>query len=255
MKVEKTFFLFEGKRVGGFSYIPEGVGKFPAVILVHGFGGGIHELKNRFMCEKLAEAGIAAFMFDFYDEPNGLSEILREEMTVSLQLRVLRSAIDCVCGLPIVDVSRIGLTGHSLGGMTVLLYTPTDSRVKVLVVQSGVSDFEELVAHWGDVGDWKKRGYKHFDKSWGGMDVKYALVEDGMRYDVYAQARKITCPVLVFHGDQDTSVPLQESEELMSSLKKEDELAVLHGCGHTYKEEGIMGRATMLLVGFMKKWL
>ncbi|MBI2668492.1 hypothetical protein HYX14_01490 [Candidatus Woesearchaeota archaeon] len=39
MKVEKVSFTTEGKRVGGFLYLPEGKGKFPAVILVPGFGG------------------------------------------------------------------------------------------------------------------------------------------------------------------------------------------------------------------------
>ncbi len=257
MKVEQTSFVFEGKRIGWFLYVPAGKKseKFPAVILVHGFSGGTHEVKNKYMCEQLARSGMVAFMFDFYDEPNGLSDLPIEEMSVSLQLRVVRAAVDYVAGLRFVDAHRIGLMGHSLGGMTVLLYTPMDARVKALVVQSGVSDFKALVEHWGDVSEWKMQGVKHFTRSWGEMDIKYSLVEDGLQNDVYKMARKITCPVLVFHGDKDESVRLEESEKLMHSLKRTDEFVVLKGSGHTYKEAGMKEKVTALLVGFMKKKL
>ena len=257
MKVEQTSFVFEGKKIGGFLYVPDGEGKFPAVVLVHGFGGGVHEPKNKFMCEQLCAEGFVAFMFDFYDKPNGLSEFSIEKTSVTLQLGVLRAAMDYVCGLFFVVAGRVGLSGHSLGGMTVLLYTPTDNRVKALVVQSALSDFKEkTLSHtWGNITNWKERGYKIFDKSWGGMNVSYNFVADGLTHDVYGAAGRIKCPVLVFHGDKDESVPLEQSERLMKSLKKMDEFVVLAGSGHTYNEKGMKEKTTALLVDFMKKKL
>ncbi|MDO8510829.1 MAG: alpha/beta fold hydrolase, partial [Nanoarchaeota archaeon] len=144
MKIEQVFFEYLSKKVGGYFYLPAGEGPFPTVILIHGFGGGTHEPKNKFMCKTLAENGFAAFMFDFYNQPNGLSEFPIEETSVSLQLKILRAGTDFVAKQSFVDPTRIGLAGHSLGGMTVLLYTPTDTRVKALVVQSGVSDFNTI---------------------------------------------------------------------------------------------------------------
>ncbi len=206
------------------------------------------------MCEQLAFSGFVAFMFDFYDEPNGLSELPIEKMSVSLQLRVVCCAMDYVCSLDFVDANRIGLTGHSLGGMTVLLYTPMDMRVKALVVQSALSDFQEKVLSrtWGGLDEWKQRGYKIFEKSWGGMRVNYGFVEDGLKHDVYHSAAKIQCPVLVFQGDKDESVPLEQSKKLMTFLKRNDKLVVLPGSGHTYKEKGMREKAASLLVEFVK---
>ncbi|MDO8510996.1 MAG: prolyl oligopeptidase family serine peptidase, partial [Nanoarchaeota archaeon] len=148
--------------------------------------------------------------------------------------------------------TRIGLAGHSLGGMTVLLYTPTDTRVKALVVQSGVSDFN-TIKKFKNI-EWKQKGYMLFDKSWGGMKVNYSFIEDGMKYDVYAKAKEIKCPVLVIHGDKDESVPLEQSQHLMKFLKREDELVIIKGAPHGYKDK-VLEQVTSLLVEFMKKKL
>lgn len=256
MKMDKLFFEFESKKVGGFCYRPEGEGRFPAVIIVHGFGGGTHESKNKFMCERLAEAGFAAFMFDCYDKPNGLSEIPIENMTVSLQLKILHKIVDFVSAQSFVDKNRIGLTGHSLGGMTVMLYTPTDARIKTLVVQSGVFEFgksQSLAFKYHP--QWKKDGYKIFDKSWGNMKVNYGLIEDGLKHDVYAAVRKIKCPILVFHGDKDESIKVEQAYSIKKYLKPTDKLVIIKGADHCYKINNTLPQATKLLIEFMKEKL
>ncbi len=256
MKVEKVSFLFEGKKIGGFVYYPSGTGLFPAVVFVHGFSGGTHESKNKLMCEALAQNGMIAFQFDFYDKPNGLSEIPISDMTVSLQLAVLRKAVDFVCGLNGVDVSRIGLTGHSLGGMTVMLYTPTDSRIKVLVVQSGLSDFgQSRSTAFGLHPDWKRDGSKLMERSWGSFSLKYDFIEDGLKHDVYGALEKINCPVLVFHGDQDEAIAVEQAYKQREHLKETDSLVIIEGADHCYKINDTLPVATRLLVDFMQKKL
>lgn len=227
MKKEQVSFNYEGKKIGGFIYRPEEERKFPAVILVHGFGGGVHEEKNKFMCEKLVENGFVAFMFDFYDKPNRLSELPIEEMTVSLQLKVLRKAIDFVSGLDFVNEDKIGLTGHSLGGLTVILYTPTDDRIKALVIQSTVIDFTKTNKYLGISSKWEEQGYWLFEKSWGGAKISYSFVEDVVKHNVLNEAEKIKIPTLVFHGDEDAGVPLEQPQELIKHLKPTDKLVVI----------------------------
>ena len=252
MKIEQVFFEHLGKKIGGYFYLPEGKGPFPTVILIHGFGGGTHEQKNKSMCKALVENGFTAFMFDFYNKPNGLSEFPVEETSVSLQVEILRAAIDFVAKQSFVDPARIGLAGHSLGGMTVLLYASTDNRIKALVVQSGVSDFHTINSYNNP--RWKQNGYMLFEKSWGEMKVNYSFIEDGMKYDVYSKAKEIKCPVLVIHGDKDESVPLEQSQKLMKFLKKKEELVIIKGAPHSYKDK-VLEEVTSLLVGFMKKKL
>ena|SRR3989344_6967677 len=252
MRIEQVFFEYLGKKIGGYFYLPEGKGPFPTVILVHGFGGGTHELKNKFMCEALVENGFAAFMFDFYDKPNGVSEFPIEETSVSLQLKILKAATVFAATRAFVEPTQIGLVGHSLGGMTVLLYAPIDQRIKALVVQSGVSDFH-LIKSYNNP-EWKQKGYMLFEKSWGEMKINYSFIEDGRKFDVYTKAKEIRCPVLVVHGDKDESVPLEQSQKLMRFLKKRDKLVVIPGAPHGYKDE-VLEEVTSLLVKFMRKRL
>ncbi len=271
--IKKVEFSHKEKKIGGLLYKPdpekdvnsqnpESDGqKFPAVVLVHGFGGGTHELKNRYMCEQLSKEGFVAFMFDFYDQPNGLSEIQIEKTNVSLQLKVLQKALDYLSGLDFVDSNRIGLTGHSLGGMTVFLYTPTDERIKALVVQSAVSDFGQTrntALKFND--EWKEQGYKVFDKKWGEMKVDWEFIEDGLKHDVYAAIEKIKCPVLIFHGDKDESVPLEQAEKQVKHLQNisqdnPNQLVIIKGADHCYKINDTLPEATKLLIDFMKKKL
>ncbi len=250
MIICKSCFEYGGKQVGGYFYIPYQGGKFPAVILVHGFGGGVHERRNVLLCEKLAQAGIVAFMFDFYDKPNGVSELPVLDMTVSLQLQVLRHAVDFVMAQSFVDMRRVGITGHSLGGMTVLLYGATDERLKGIVVQAAVSEVREDsgVAHWEE---WERKGRYTFGPEFSGISVKWDFITDAKKYDVYASCEKIKCPVLVLHGDNDVLVPLEQAQQQLQHLKQSDTLVVLKGADHCLYPLASLFTATGLIVDFM----
>ncbi len=100
VKREKVFFKsHSGKNIGGILHIPEGKEPFPAIVFVHGFGGGVHEKKNIHMCNELAKKGFVSLMFDFYNKPNKISEQKNEDMTISQQVRDISCAIDFVLSL------------------------------------------------------------------------------------------------------------------------------------------------------------
>lgn len=250
---EISFKNKEGKKIGGFLRIPYGKGPFPAVVFVHGFGGSVKEPKNIFMCEELAENGFISLMFDFYNKPNGISEPEIENMTITQQVSTLKCAVDFVLSLDFVDKNRLGLTGHSLGGATILLYTPTDSRIKALVAQSPLSDKGKMTKRFEEEG--KEKGYLEFDKSWGTMRVNYSYYEDGLKYNVKKTAEEIKCPTLIFHGNQDDSVPLAQSQELIEHLKCEKRLEIIKGADHNYKINETLPIATKLMVDWFKRWL
>ncbi len=63
-----------------------------------------------------------------------------------------------------------------------------------------------------------------------------------------------TCPFFIAHGDQDNVVPLQQSEELDSTLRKagaSSTLDVVPGAGHAFQNDEPYDRA----IAFLKQQL
>jgi len=187
MKEQEVWFKnSKGEKLFGILYVPAGDKKFPAVVYIHGFGGGSYETKIKYLCNELAKNGIVALQFDMYDKPTGKSEPDIRYMDIPQQLDATKSAIDFIEKLSYVNKTKIGLTGHSRGGMTVLLYAPTDKRVKVLVSQSATSDFknthEWYVTNEGlDIKKWKETGWRTVVKTTGTFELSYDHYIDGLK--------------------------------------------------------------------------
>lgn len=113
---------------------PEGEGPFPIVILGHGLNG-LKEWTLPELAAALAEAGIAAFWFDYrnYGDSEGTP---RDEVSHYGRLQDWQNTITYVTTLPKVDESRIGVWGTSLGGRDVLAFSWMDRRVKAVVAQA-----------------------------------------------------------------------------------------------------------------------
>ncbi len=155
--------------------------------------------------------------------------------------------------LSIVDKDKIGLTGHSLGGMSSLICASQDKRVKALVAQSAVSQFKTRALAEFENEKCKKKGYVIFQKSWGEMKVKMKFYNEGKKFDVPKISEKIKCPVLVIHGDRDSSVPMEQSEELIKHLKSSDRFEIIKGADHCYYENNTLPIATQLMINWFKE--
>ena len=117
---------------------PDGVGPFPAVILLHGCGG-ISPKRDHRWAERLSGWGYVTLQVDSF-RPRGLSSVCTysgREATDILQQRVT-DAYDAkrhLAGLPFVDRSRIAVMGWSHGGATTLLtlYQKTDDPFRAAI--------------------------------------------------------------------------------------------------------------------------
>jgi alpha-beta hydrolase superfamily lysophospholipase len=111
-----------------------------------------------------------------------------------------------------IDPSRLIYFGESLGA-AVALGLAAEAEPRVLVLRSPFSTLAE-VAH------------AHYPF----LPVSLVLVE---RYPSLERAAKLRCPVLVFAGDQDRVVPVEQSRAIASALGQTDvRLVVLPGADH-----------------------
>ncbi|MCY1634385.1 S9 family peptidase [Marinifilum sp. D737] len=126
-----------------------------------------------------------------------------------------------------IDANKVGCIGASYGGFTTqLLQTRTDIFAAA-ISHAGISD---ITSYWGE-------GY------WG---YSYSMNATGKsfpwnRKDIYVDqsplfnADKITTPMLLLHGSQDTNVPLGESIQMYQALKllgKDVEFVQVKGQDH-----------------------
>ena len=153
----ETVVTLENGIVGTLN-LPDGTGKVPAVLMLHGFAGSRDEVASIYKREAdtLAAKGIGSMRIDFrgFGESNGNAE----DLTVDSQLQDALSGLAFLKGNQRVDAARLGVLGFSLGGGIAILAADRESAtVKSLVTWSSVGDFHKDMV--GDVGQ------KVFDKA------------------------------------------------------------------------------------------
>ncbi len=210
MNVKKVFFLNGlGLKLAGWLHTPKGKGPFPAVIRAHGYksskdGSSSTALANEFSGDKIV---FLRFDMHGHGESEGNPEVIDARQCVD--------DVQCALGylrlLEVVDQKRIAITGSSLGGLATTLTAAWHDQVACAVPVCPVSTFEPFRVR----------------------DIKY---KDLVDVNVYAEAEKIKCPVLVVHGDKDEIVPIAQSIELVKHLKK-GELHIVKGADHQFSDE------------------
>ena len=245
-----------GQILRGVFHIPKGKGPFPAIIYHHGYRSDKNRHKMLGIIEKLPAC--VGFRYDAMG--HGESEGDFAETTVSRWVQDLNSAITFVKQQPYVDKKRIGVYGSSLGGMALLLAASQRNDITCITPICPVSDFKNTMNRKMMTPQenrlWKERGWKPevIEKKGITARINYSFYEDGISHDVYAAAKKISCPGLVVHGTADPVVPLQQSIELVKHNKR----LVLHpvtGADHLFTETAHHDEVVDVASSFFKKHL
>jgi len=213
---------------------PSGEGPFPAVIVLPEGGGTAPQMQG--IVWNLAAHGYVAIAADYERLIDGAYE---RNMFAWRAPGDVTAIVDVANGYPAVDRERIGLLGFSQGGVLSLLiaaYAP--DRVKAVVSYYPVTDF---VA-------WLNAPYS------GGKGVAFSIIrwyfrsQSGAANDAefdfmlrgasaYYVAEQIEAPVLLVHGDRDTTAPVAESQrmaERLTALGKPVRLLVVQGGVHIF---------------------
>ncbi len=154
----------------------------------------------------------------------------------------LTCAVDSLCQQPEVDVERIGVCGHSLGGQEALWLAWYDARIKVAVTSCGYARIQDLQVL--------------------GINHNFAMylpgfLEKGDMDDVVAGV--CPKPLYILHGAKDTLYPLFSVQKVIKAGKHAYEKAnvaarfsarIFPNTGHVFEEE-----QQACAVAFLQQWL
>jgi len=220
--------------------------KAPLIIFVHGFKGFKDWGAYHLMADYFVQHGYRFLKFNF-SYGGVVADNLREvtdmiafsENTFSMEVDELNRVVDFACnGSSMPKTDHVYLIGHSMGGAMSIIQTAADKRVKKLVTMAAISGFRNL---W-DVKDeeqWKLQGIMYIENKRTGvmMPLKVSLLDDLNKHpnqlDVLAKAAHITQPWLIVHGDKDTSVGLNQAEELKKA-NPHARLSIIKGADHVF---------------------
>lgn len=251
MKVDFVVYPEHGRPfTADATYMPDGHPK-PVVIFTHGFKGFKDWGHFNLLARYFAERGFAFIKFNF--AYNGTTVEDHSDMhdleafgknNFSLELDDLQALIDLIYDEtgPIMqkelDLNRIYLIGHSRGGGAVILKAAEDTRVKAVATWAAVSDYDQ---RWTDeqMQQWKQNGVQWILNGRTGqqMPLYYQMVEDYYqnrhRLDIPKVIKKMHQPLLILHGEQDETVPVQMARDL-KSWKPDAVLHLLPEANHSF---------------------
>lgn len=238
MKAEKIIFKnSKGQKIVGDLFLPDIKSKAPIAILVHGYRSDRKNSKATKLAKKLPEKGIAFLTIDL--SGRGESEGKFENSTVTQYIDDLKSTIDHVATLDMINKKKISVIGSSLGGLISLQEIINDKRVKALVLMSPVSCFPWKKTgnfSYDKIKEWKQKGYLHTEPArFGKLKINYTFYEDGTQYGDISVYKQISIPVLIIHGTADESVNIEASRKLKQQIKK-SKIIEMEGTDHPYSK-------------------
>ena len=201
------------------------------VIFCHGYKGFKDWGAWNLIAEAFANAGFFFIKFNFSHNGGTLEQPIDfpdleafGKNNYTKELDDLASVIDWIFNAKEykneVDLQQVYLIGHSRAGGIVLLKSNEDSRIKKVITLASVCDFGKRTATIGDLNQWKKEGVKYVvnGRTKQNMPHFYQFYENFIqnkeRLDIKKATEQLAIPHLLIHGDSDTSVLIDEAENL-----------------------------------------
>lgn len=237
-----TYTSEDGKVDGKIYRLKELRGSAPTIVVLPGRGRDFRGLE--WMLKPLAQKGYVAMAIGYRGIP--VRYYLKD-------VEDARNAITYLESLPYVDRSRIGIFGHSRGGMAALMSVASgDKRIKSVVSASAPTDHFKSVAE-------KEPSAAHYPDR---MRTRGGPPDEDPEYyrsisAIYNASKMRDVPILLIHGANDFLAFVDHSLNMYGALKvagnRQARIEVIVGAGHFF-ERGFGGYAHDEVVGLTTSW-
>ena len=192
-------------------YIPEGVGKWAAVLVLHGIDGPQRVIEG--FARDLAAVGFVTLTPDLFS----LHEFGPEgRVDHPLVLGDLAGALAFLKRLPQADRNRVGVVGFSFGGRLSVLAAALHPEIRAAVNYYGVASYQELG-----------------NREVGGRALRSVPLTE--------RVSAIRAAVLIQHGEADRTNPVEQGRLLHAALTRAGKRSLLYtypGADHVFNFPG-----------------
>jgi len=211
--VEPIMFTAGGFLLHGWLHLPE-TDRAPFIVGSHGLLSSGDSPKQISLARACAGQGLAFFRFD-HRGCGSSSGLFQSDTSLAARCADLQSAVDLL--LQRTDLSdSFGLFGSSFGG-TVCLSAAGQASASVMVVNAAPVRSRTLSST-----DVIAAGPSHIDAS---------FFRENLQFDVSEGLSRLRS-VLVFHGDEDRVVPVENAHEIYETVGRPKKLTILEGGDH-----------------------
>lgn len=218
-----------------------------AVVICHGFKGfkdwGFFPYTARYLVRTL-RCRVVTFNFtgcgvgedlESFSDPEGFGRNTFSKETEDLAVVLARLNVGQLGEEQRTPASRIGVLGHSRGGVAAILSGELPS-VHAVVTWASIATVERYAAMFDDVPPGEAlpvRNARTGDVLPLYRDVLEDIRARPERFDLEASLRRSEIPLLVVHGTEDTSVPADDGRRL-AAASDSARLELIEGTGHTF---------------------
>ena len=206
-----------GKTLFAWLVLPDTPGPHPAVLVMHGWGANASMMLQ--IAPPLRAAGYAVLFVDArchgQSDDERFTSMPRFAEDIGAGMAYLRSR-------PEIDPRNIALLGHSVGAGAVLLYAARHDDIRAVISLSAFAHPREVMQAW------MAQHHIPFPVI-GRYILRHVERVIGARFDDIAPIQsitKVTCPLLLVHGRDDTSVAFNDALRLQAAQPDAQLLAV-----------------------------
>lgn len=208
----------------------------PMIILMHGIFSSKNITPMPAIAKELARNGIASIRFNFGGHWSSEGKI--EKMTIENEIADAMAIWDYVNTLPY--VSRIGILGHSQGGVIAsmtagIISSQVNSSRKPygLVLMAPASVLTNACNNGELLGaKFDPANPPEFIRCFGVMKVSKEYILTTQELDIYSVAQEYKGPVMIIHGSEDSLVPMWCSEDFKRIYGDSAVLNIIEGENH-----------------------
>ncbi|HOI66664.1 MAG TPA: alpha/beta fold hydrolase [Thiomonas arsenitoxydans] len=214
----------------------------PALVIVHGWGSNADLMLP--LAPALHAAGLALLFID--TRCHGASD---DEPFTSLPRFAEDTvhAVDWLAAQPDIDPSRIALLGHSVGAGAVLLAATWRPQIAAVVSLAAFAHPADMMQRW-------MAEQNLPDAVIGPYILQYVQRTIGYRFDAIAPLTnlpQLRCPVLLMHGEHDTTVPVEDAHRLLAAAARDSVQLHIGPGGHDSMDAFL--EQMPLVIGFLNQ--